>query len=190
MRLSTIRAQDVVVLAKLITYAGVRPTIARLATDLGMGASVVHGALMRLDTAHLVTATPTAAHLHVAAVSEFLVHGVKYLFPARRGALEPGMPTGFAGPPLGRLVRASTDAPTVWPHPRGPARGAALAPLDRRAPDAARHDPALYELLALIDALREHRRGERRLAETELVARVRRAGQARRARSSVPSRPY
>jgi hypothetical protein len=42
------------------------------------------------------------------------------------------------------------------------------------APQAARKDPALYEILALIDALREGMVRERQLAEAELRTRIQR----------------
>jgi hypothetical protein len=40
-------------------------------------------------------------------------------------------------------------------------------------PKAARRDPVLYELLALVDALRDGRARERRMAERELSTRLR-----------------
>jgi hypothetical protein len=46
--------------------------------------------------------------------------------------------------------------------------------LHKAAPKAARKDPALHELLALIDAVRDGRVRERQLAEKELIARLRR----------------
>jgi hypothetical protein len=61
----------------------------------------------------------------------------------------------------------------VWTFPEGPQRGVSLEPLYKTAPAAALRDPFFYELLALIDALREGRARERKLAEKELVARVR-----------------
>jgi hypothetical protein len=39
-------------------------------------------------------------------------------------------------------------------------------------PDAARSDPKLYELLALVDAIRVGRARERKLAESELEKRL------------------
>ena len=43
-------------------------------------------------------------------------------------------------------------------------RGVTFEPLHKSAPAAARKDPALYELLALIDAVRDGRVRERKLA--------------------------
>ena len=61
----------------------------------------------------------------------------------------------------------------MWPFPDGHHRGVSLDPLYKTAPAAALRDPFLYELLALIDALREGRARERKLAEKELIARIR-----------------
>ena len=46
--------QDVVVLAKLLTYADRRPSLARIAADLFLSGSQVHAALKRLEAARLV----------------------------------------------------------------------------------------------------------------------------------------
>ena len=51
-------------------------------------------------------------------------------------------------------------------------RGVTVEPLYKTAPAAALRDPFLYELLALIDALREGRARERKLAEKELIDRL------------------
>jgi hypothetical protein len=61
----------------------------------------------------------------------------------------------------------------VWPDAEGEVRGLTLEPLHRAAPAAARKDPVLYGLLALLDALRDGRVRERQIAERELTARLR-----------------
>jgi len=60
----------------------------------------------------------------------------------------------------------------VWSDPRGKVRGPSLSPSHRGAPDAALADPALYELLALLDALRVGRSRERTLAQRLLSERL------------------
>jgi hypothetical protein len=59
------------------------------------------------------------------------------------------------------------------PDPDGDVRGVGLEPLYRAVPKAVRKDPVLYELLALIDALRDGRARERQIAERELSTRLR-----------------
>ena len=107
---------------------------------------------------------------------EFLVHGVKYAFPPERGELTRGVPTGYAAPPLNSQIVGSNEPPPVWPYAEGNTRGYALAPLYRTVPQAAMRDPDLYQLLALVDAIRDGRTRERSLAEKALEKRLRPAG--------------
>jgi hypothetical protein len=51
-------------------------------------------------------------------------------------------------------------------------RGESFGPLYKSAPKAARQDAQLYELLALVDAIRAGRARERRLAAEMLEARL------------------
>jgi hypothetical protein len=106
------------------------------------------------------------------AVLEFLVHGLKYVFPAERGGLTRGMPTAHAASPLREHFAASDEVPPVWADPQGTIRGEELEPLYRSVPKAARADQRLYELLALVDAVRSGRARERELAVKELRNRL------------------
>lgn len=76
-------------------------------------------------------------------------------------------------PALDRQISSGPDLPPVWPFAMGKHRGVSLEPLYKTVPLAARADPRLYELLALLDALRDGRARERSLAEREIVKRVR-----------------
>jgi hypothetical protein len=51
----SLRPQDVVVLAKLLSYDGPRPPMAQMGTDLSISPSEVHAALKRLPLARLVS---------------------------------------------------------------------------------------------------------------------------------------
>ena len=54
----------------------------------------------------------------------------------------------------------------------GSMRGYGFSPLYRSVPKAVAHDNALYELLALVDAIRDGRAREREMAVKELTARL------------------
>ena len=58
----------------------------------------------------------------------------------------------------------ASEPPPVWPDPHGTRRGMTLHPLYPSVPEAARRNPALYELLALFDAVRAGSPRERALA--------------------------
>jgi hypothetical protein len=70
------------------------------------------------------------------------------------------------------MMVASNEPPPVWPHPEGIARGPGLLALYENLPLAAQADPALYELLALFDALRAGQARERELARKYLEERL------------------
>jgi hypothetical protein len=169
----TLRPQDVLVLAKLLSYHGPRPPMARMGVDLSISSSEVHAALKRLVLSRLVSSADTGNRPLLEPIQDFLVHGLRYAFPVKRGEVTRGVPTSYAAPPLNRHIQAGSDLPPVWPHPEGQHRGVTLEPLYRSVPAAALRDPFLYELLALIDALRDGRARERKLAERELVRRLR-----------------
>lgn len=159
---------------KLIGYGGHRPSMAAMALDLSISPSEVHAALKRLIDSHLVSAGAQGHRPLLPAVEEFLIHGLKYAFPAKRGEVTRGVVTSHAAEPLRRHFAANSELPPVWPHPEGTQRGISLAPLYKTVPLAALRDPALHEMLALVDALRDGRARERKLAEKELTERMHR----------------
>jgi DNA-binding Lrp family transcriptional regulator len=164
-----LKPQDVVVALKLLGYAGGRPPFAQIASDLSMSSSEVHAAMKRAQAAHLVHGPELSNRPNLSALEEFLIHGIKYSFPAEHGTLSRGIPTSYAAEPLSRLIAPSDDPIPVWPYAKGQRRGIALVPLYKMVPSAALKDPVLYEQLALIDAIRDGRPRERQLAERELV---------------------
>ena len=168
-----LKPQDVVVLLKLVALGDRAWTFQGLAVELSISQSEVHAAVRRAVTARLMTEAASGAGRPVrAALLEFLVHGVKYAFAPERGQLTRGVPTGYAAPPLDKVIAGSSEPPPVWPYAEGKVRGYAFAPLYRTVPEAALRDPALYELLALVDAIRDGRARERNLARQALEKRL------------------
>ncbi len=136
-----------------------------------MSASEINAGVKRATKARLLAAASSRSEAPkpiLVALEEFLVHGVKYVFPPDRGELTHGVPTSSAGPPLATIADHSEELPPVWPDRDGPARGSAFSPLYRSVPKAAMVDPKLYELLALLDAIRDERSRQRNLAAREL----------------------
>ena len=100
-------------------------------------------------------------------LAEFALHGAKYAFPAERLPAGPGVPTSHAAPAFAKVFAPGHDA-IVWPDAHGAVRGEGLVPLHACVPGAALRDAALYELLALFDALRAGRSRERSMAMQRL----------------------
>lgn len=133
-----------------------------LASDLAMSPSEVHGGIKRASAARLFDMERKAPI--VQALQEFLVHGVKYAFPPDRGHMTRGIPTGYAAPPLNSIMVQTSELPPVWPDPEGDVRGYEFSPLYRSVPKAAARDNDLYQLLTLVDAIRDGRAREREIA--------------------------
>lgn len=164
-RQPALKAQDFYLLLALLAKRGEVLTYPELAAYAGLSMSEVHGALKRAEQARLLAFIDKQPRIITPAFKEFLLHGARYAFPAARGAMVGGVPTAYAAAPLDALIAPSADPPPVWPHPDGQVRGIALMPLYPSAPAAALRSPALYENLALFDALRMGNARERNLAE-------------------------
>lgn len=165
-----LKPQDIVILLKLVTL-GNRPwSYSALALELGMSPSEVHSGIKRAAAARLFDTQRNVPLIR--SLQEFLVHGVKYAYPPDRGQLTRGIPTCYAAPPLNSLIVQSDEPPPVWPDPDGTVRGYEFTPLYRSVPKAAVRDQALYELLALVDAIRDGRARERELAVKLLTERL------------------
>jgi hypothetical protein len=164
--------QDIVVLLKIAKYAEGRPPYSQIAAELFLSTSRVHASVRRAKAARLLHGSELGERPNYAALEEFLIHGVKYAFPAQRGEMSRGLPTAFAAAPLNEWITPSDEPPPVWPYSEGNTRGYALYPLHKNVPKAAIADPYLYEMLALVDALREGRTRERGLAEKEISKRL------------------
>jgi len=168
-----LRPQDILILLKLLPW-GHNWTYDQIAHELGLSSSAVHRSVERAARAGLYGVDRRV--VNGAELAEFLVHGVRYAFPAEWGGEARGMPTAWGAEPLAKKLSTSGKNPPVWPDPHGTAVGIALTPLDPRVPDAARRDPALGELLALVDGIRIGGPRERGLAAKELEKRLKKGG--------------
>ncbi len=98
----------------------------------------------------------------------FIIHGLKFVFPAKPGEMIRGIPTAFAAPMLESLLMAGGEYLYVWPYAHGKDMGQSIEPLFKSVPDAIQNDERLYEYLALIDAIRLGRQREAKLASYHL----------------------
>ena len=161
-----LRPQDLVVLLRLSLLPDAAPSYAALAGELGLTASEVHAGVERAMAAQLARKDAAGRPLVLReALRQFVQQGARYCFPATRGSSTRGLPTGYAAAPLNTLIVApANEPPPVWPHRSGSVRGEAFYPLYPTVPEAAARNPALYELLALFDAVRGGSARERGLA--------------------------
>lgn len=164
-RQPVLKPQDFYLLLALAACHDQGTTYPELAAYSGLSMSEVHGALKRAEAARLLLFDARRPRILLPAFKEFLFHGAKYAFPATRGSMVAGVSTAHAAAPLKAKVAPSADPPPVWPSIEGTVRGMALLPLYPSAPAAALRSPALYENLALFDAIRAGNARERSLAQ-------------------------
>ena len=168
-----LKPQDVAVALKLCVYGPKRPSYSHIALDLSMSPSEVHAAVKRAQASLLLHGSELGDMPNESALEEFLVHGLKYAFPAERGEPTRGIPTSYAAEPLRKSIAPGAELPPVWPYTNGSTRGVAFQPLYKLAPAAALRDPVFYEYLALVDALRDGRARDRKIAEDMIVKKLR-----------------
>ncbi len=159
------RPQDVVILLKKITFAGRGMTNAQIAKELSISASEVSEALERCRIAHLVD--NLKQRVNILALKEFLIHGLKYVFPVQPQAKVRGIATAISAPPMNEKILSEKDV-YVWPDSKGNIRGESIDPLYRTVPEAVRIDPMLHSLLAIADIFRIGRTREVEIAKEEL----------------------
>lgn len=141
-----------------------------LAEELKMSPSEVHGAISRAKICDLYD--PLTKKPKRNSLLEFLLYGVRYAFPAVKGEYCKGVPTAHSAKVLRNYIVSNENDKFVWPYEKGKARGIRVNPLYRSVPEAVKNSPDLYDILALIDALRVGKAREREIAKKELSKRI------------------
>lgn len=164
-----LKPQDVVILLKVLCWEGTW-TYEQLALSLKTSASVVHESLRRCEVSRLYHRNYRQVMRE--ALLEFLVHGVKYVFPATVGTLKRGLPTAHSAEPLKDLLMVGEPMPYVWAFSRGTVKGQEIKPLYKQLPEVIGDDRRFYEILCLVDALRIGKMREQELAIAALKERL------------------
>lgn len=167
-----LKPQDVLVLLRLAGESA-DWTFQDLSSELGLSGSEVHKALKRAEASGLFDTAKRKVRAH--ALLEFAVHGIPYVFPAKRLARCNGMLTAHGIEPLASKLVIGRDDRLVWPDPHGSDFGDAIEPLYRSVPQASRSNPKLHRRLALVDVLRVGRARERKMAAEALAIELRTA---------------
>ena len=159
------RPQDIVVLLKKITSAGRGMLNKDIAQSLGISPAEISDAMERCRIAQLVD--NDKVHVNTLALKDFLVYGIRYVFPAVTGRVMRGVPTAVSASPIKEQIAQVKDV-YVWPYKKGTMRGQAITPLYPTVPEAVANDEELYKLLVIVDTLRMGRAREREIAISEL----------------------
>ncbi|TGQ84065.1 hypothetical protein EN850_00175 [Mesorhizobium sp. M8A.F.Ca.ET.207.01.1.1] len=185
------KSQDIVVLLKLISlqeqdgqggsgqpqwgFHGEDPySVRSLESLVGISKTEINASIKRSLSSGLAIkdretgrANPNRRNLH-----NFIVHGLKFVFPVKPGAMTRGIPTAFAAPMLKNMLVSGGEYIYIWPFAEGRDIGQSVEPLFRSVPEAVQKDDRLYEYLALVDAIRLGNQREAGLAGERLSERL------------------
>lgn len=159
------RPQDVLILLKKITKNGKNLLNKDIAASLKISQSEVSEALERCRIAKLVDRNKQK--INIMALEEFLIYGLKYVFPAQPENIVRGIPTAFSATPIKEQISQGTEK-YVWPYNKGTERGQGIEPLYKSVPEIVNDDAELYELLVIVDTLRIGKIREIEIAKSEL----------------------
>jgi len=165
-----IKGQDILVLLKLLLLGKQKLSMAKIADSLGLSSSEVCEGMKRLSTSGLLDyelKIPVKS-----AMEEFLIHGFKYVFPAKLGSIDRGVLTAFPVFPFNEKIISSGNENYVWAYHEGESRGIVVEPLYHSVPEAVKNDIKLYELLVMLDILRLGKIREQEIAKKELIKRI------------------
>lgn len=172
------KSQDIVLLLKLASMArqGELPAEAysmrALEEATGISKSEVSSAMKRCLAVGLAKADRKTGvpRVNGRALFEFIAYGLKYVFPARPGAMVRGVATAHAAPVLANKLLSAGEQVYVWPDAEGTLSGQGVEPLFKSVTKAIRSDEELYAMLALVDSIRLGNEREASVAKQQLKA--------------------
>ncbi len=164
------KSQDILILLKILIKEQGQWSMARLAHELFISKSEVSMGIRRLKTAGcLLKSTGDLSFIPLEiALKEFLIMGLKYVFPVKLGKTIRGTLTGHSMLKLQNLISSDNGDEYVWEYEFGESKGVSIEPLYKTVPKAVELDVELYEFLALIDIIRVGRLREVEIAK-ELI---------------------
>lgn len=162
------RPQDIVILLKIVSEENSNWRNVDIANTLHISASEVTEALNRCRIAGLIDSRKRRIHNN--SFIEFLIYGLKYVFPVEPGALVRGIPTAHSAFPVNQYITGNDTY--VWPYSKGNQRGQAIDPLYKTIPFVVQENTKFYELLTIVDTIRVGRVREIKIAVEELEKRL------------------
>ncbi len=182
------KSQDVVVLLKLVSLERTEHersgegsshyeysySVRGLEAALGISKTEVNASIKRSISSGLAIKEPRSERPvpNRRNLYNFIIHGLKFVYPANPSAMTRGLPTAFAAPPLRNLLISGGNYIYVWPYANAKTMGQSVEPLFKTVPEAVKKDDRLYEYLALVDAIRLGNQRETGLATERLSERL------------------
>lgn len=145
-------------------------SVRALAYSTGISKSEVSAAMKRCNDIGLLKQDRYTSLFLVnrSGLIDFMIYGMKYVFPVRPRELTRGIATSIGAPVFKDKLMSAGDLLPVWSDPTGKTMGLSVQPLFKTVPYAVKRDPRLYALLAIADALRLGKQRESKYAESLL----------------------
>jgi len=163
------KPQDIAILLFICQYSDGSFKMLDIANSLKISQSEVSESINRSKIAKLIDTQSKMVFRR--GLYDFLVHGLRYVFPILAGPIVKGIPTAHSGPPLNKKILPG-DEHFVWKYTEGSMRGMAIEPLYKTLPSICEKHNDFYELLCLVDALRIGRIREVNFAKEILKMRL------------------
>jgi hypothetical protein len=164
------RPQDIVILLKMMTFKNNNNwTFLEIANALQISEGEVSMSMGRNRIAGLVN--PAKNLVNKLALREFLIYGIKYVFPPQVGSSVRGIATAHSAPPINQQIVGDKEI-YVWSYYKGTRKGNSIVPLYDKIPKIVGNEPELYEYLTIIDTLRIGKTREIEIAIKELDKRL------------------
>ena len=132
---------------------GAKSNIRDIADSIGVSAGEVSKGGKRLLQARLLVERDGTLHAETGALYEWLGFGIRYAYPQEIISYGRGMATSWNCPILkSEMIPPSPGV--VWAVPGGKQEGAIISPIHASVTKVASVDSGLYQVLALVEAIR------------------------------------
>lgn len=168
-----LKTQDTLLAIKYwsLHRAGIHLSVRQLGESIGISASEVSKGVKRLATARLLVERDNALYVENNAFLEWLSYGVRYAYPAQPSGFGRGMPTAWNCPLVSSAILPPSP-PMIWSQVGGELEGIFVEPIHATVPLAASNDGLLYQVIALVDAVRLGKPRELAIARDLLEKRI------------------
>ena len=160
------RPYDILIALKIVSFNSEDWRIIDIAYNIHLSPSEVYDGINRLHKAEIMHMRKHVVKKHFV---EFLIHGVKYCFPAIPGIKSRGILTAHSSEFFKKIISDYKKDTYVWPSEKGNASGTSIIPFHKNIPEFIQKDRFMYEYLSYIDAIRIGRKREKAYAEKQIL---------------------
>ena len=164
-----LQPSDLLVVLELIALENASASVRHVASELDIPASTVGEAFRRLASAGILRPAEgeKGRAINKLALRDCIIHGVRWIAPAKIGRVARGVPTAHATPPISNRVLSDQEALVIACR-NGALRGRSVSPIHSKVPRACLRNERMHQLVALVDVFRVGRARDREVATKEL----------------------